>query len=178
MSTTKEFIVIAYTENHTGVLNRITTLYLRRKINIECLKVSESSIKGISRFSISAFTTESTIIKLVSQLRNIIDVIEVKYYTEQELIYQEMGLYKIAPANGLQEINEMHTLVNNCNARIVEVTSKFAIIERTGLREDIESLRKELDKKGLLLEFTRSGTVVLHRESTESILASKLKELK
>lgn len=177
MTEVKEYIVVAYTENHTGVLNRITTLYLRRKINIECLKVSESSIKGISRFVISAFTTEPTIIKLVNQLRNIIDVIEVTYYTGQELIYQEMGMYKIKPANELYEINELHALVNKWNARVVEVTMKFAVIERTGLREDIEALRLELEEKGKLLEFTRSGTVVLHRESTESILASKLKNL-
>ena len=51
----KEYIVIAFTENQIGVLNRITALYLRRKINIESLKVSESSIKGISMFVISAF---------------------------------------------------------------------------------------------------------------------------
>ena len=44
----QEYIVIAFTENQIGVLNRITGLYLRRKINIESLKVSESSIKGIS----------------------------------------------------------------------------------------------------------------------------------
>ena len=31
---TKEYIVIAFTENQIGVLNRITALYLRRKINI------------------------------------------------------------------------------------------------------------------------------------------------
>ncbi|MFQ8826812.1 MAG: hypothetical protein ACLR76_04550 [Alistipes sp.] len=49
---TKEYIVIAFTENQIGVLNRITALYLRRKINIESLKVSESSI-GVSACSSS-----------------------------------------------------------------------------------------------------------------------------
>ena len=63
---TKEYIVIAFTENQIGVLNRITALYLRRKINIESLKVSESSIRGISMFVISAFTTRETIDKLVN----------------------------------------------------------------------------------------------------------------
>lgn len=83
---TKEYIVIAFTENQIGVLNRITALYLRRKINIESLKVSESSIRGISMFVISAFTTRETIDKLVKQLRNIIDVIQVEYYSNEELI--------------------------------------------------------------------------------------------
>ena len=77
----KEYIVIAFTENQIGVLNRITALYLRRKINIESLKVSESSIKGISMFVISAFTTQEVIDKLAKQLRNIVEVIQVEYYS-------------------------------------------------------------------------------------------------
>ena len=39
----QEYIVIAITENQIGVLNRITSLYLRRKINIESLNVSVAS---------------------------------------------------------------------------------------------------------------------------------------
>ena len=106
---TKEYIVIAFTENQIGVLNRITALYLRRKINIESLKVSESSIRGISMFVISAFTTRETIDKLVKQLRNIIDVIQVEYYSNEELITQEIHLANLpdyALAGMLAEILE------------------------------------------------------------------------
>ena len=92
----KEYIVIAFTENQIGVLNRITALYLRRKINIESLKVSESSIKGISMFVISAFTTQEVIDKLAKQLRNIVEVIQVEYYSNDELITQEIALYKLS----------------------------------------------------------------------------------
>ena len=73
----QEYIVIAFTENQIGVLNRITGLYLRRKINIESLKVSESSIKGISMFVISAFTTHEIIERLVKQLRNMMELARV-----------------------------------------------------------------------------------------------------
>ena len=122
----QEYIVIAFTENQIGVLNRITGLYLRRKINIESLKVSESSIKGISMFVISAFTTHEIIERLVKQLRNIIDVIQVEFYSNEELITQEIALYKISA----------------------------------------EILRLD--------EFTRSGSVVLHRESVEEKLQGKI----
>lgn len=90
-----EYIVIAFTENHIGVLNRITSAYLRRKINIESLKVSESSVKGVSMFVISSYTTECIINKLVKQLRNIIDVIEVQFYTPDQLIAQDDPSYQL-----------------------------------------------------------------------------------
>ena len=42
----KQSVISAFTENHAGVLNRITSVFLRRKINIESIKVSESSEIG------------------------------------------------------------------------------------------------------------------------------------
>ena len=36
-------------------------------------------------------------------------------------------------------------------------------------REDIDAMRSELEQQQLLTEFTRSGTVVLHRDSVTSL---------
>ena len=165
----KEYIVIAFTENQIGVLNRITALYLRRKINIESLKVSESSIKGISMFVISAFTTQEIIEKLVRQLRNIIEVIQVEYYSDDELITQEIALYKIS-SKIVRESGTVDMLIRSWNARIIEMNPSFVVVEKTGTREEIEYLRAELESRKILLEFTRSGSVVLHRESLENTL--------
>lgn len=170
---TKEYIVIAFTENQIGVLNRITALYLRRKINIESLKVSESSIRGISMFVISAFTTHETIDKLVKQLRNIIDVIQVEYYSNEELITQEIALYKIT-SKIFRESGTVDRIVREWNARIIEMNPQYVVVEKTGTREDIDAMRSELEQQQLLTEFTRSGTVVLHRDSVEDKLQANL----
>lgn len=165
----KEYIVIAFTENQIGVLNRITALYLRRKINIESLKVSESSIKGISMFVISAFTTQEIIDKLVRQLRNIVEVIQVEYYSDDELITQEIALYKIS-SKIVRESGMVDMIIRSWNARIIEMNPSFVVVEKTGTREEIENLRAELESRKILQEFTRSGSVVLHRESLENTL--------
>lgn len=169
----KEYIVIAFTENQTGVLNRITALYLRRKINIETLKVSESSIKGISMFVISAFTTQEIIDKLAKQLRNIVEVIQVEYYSNDELITQEIALYKIS-SKIFEQSGTVDMIVREWNARIIEMNPSYVVVEKTGTREDIDTMRAELESKGLLTEFTRSGSVVLHREPVEGKLQEKL----
>ena len=145
----QEYIVIAFTENQIGVLNRITSLYLRRKINIESLKVSESSIKGISMFVISAFSTAETMDLLVKQLRNIIDVI-------------------------LKQSDTADRLIRQLNARIIEFNPDYVVVEKTGTREEIDRMRQMLSDENLLEEFTRSGSVVLHRESWEDKLQGKI----
>jgi acetolactate synthase I/III small subunit len=48
----QEYIITVYSENHIGLLTRITIVFTRRKINIESLTVSESAIKGVYKFTI------------------------------------------------------------------------------------------------------------------------------
>ena len=48
----KLYTIIAFAKNKPGILYRVANLFLRRKINIESLTVSETEVKGISRFTI------------------------------------------------------------------------------------------------------------------------------
>ncbi len=164
----KEYIVTVFSENQIGVLNRITAIYLRRKINIESLRVSESSIKGISMFIIAAFSSQDIMEKVVKQIRKIIEVLEAEYRTADELITQEMALYKISN-KAFSDNHSLEVITQNNNARIIEMSSEYIVVEMTGSREEIERLREELSSTGSLEQFSRSG-VVMHRESIEEKL--------
>lgn len=63
-----------FTENTPGVLYRITGLFLKRKINIESLTVSETENKGTSHFIIEINETHETVKKILKQLDRIIEV--------------------------------------------------------------------------------------------------------
>lgn len=168
MDTNKEYIISVFSENQAGVLNRITSVFLRRKLNIESLKVSETSIKGISMFTIVANTTRETAERVVEHINKIIDVIGAEYHTADQLITQEIALYKIDSSvlkNGkLEKITAKHS------ARVVEANREYTVIEVTGYKKDTEALRDELDAAGLLRQYTRSGTIALHRGSLEDRL--------
>lgn len=160
--------MIAFVNNQISVLNRITSSYLKRHINIESLNVSESFIKGISTVVISANTSVDTIDKIVNQLSNNIDIIYVDYYLQDDLIYKELGLYKIA-ADILDERSYFEYILNRSNGRIIEINNEYIIMEKSGTRMELEKLKEELEKKNVLTCYSRSGIVVLHRESIENI---------
>ena len=63
-----QYTLIIFTENKPGVLYRIADLFLRRKINIDSLTVSETERTGISRFTITVDTDSTTVEKIVKQL--------------------------------------------------------------------------------------------------------------
>jgi len=167
----REYILIAFTENQIGVLNRITACYLRRKINIESLKVSESSLKGVSMFVISSFTSLETITKITKHVSNFVEVLDVSYYESTELITQEIALYKVS-SDILSEGKRIDTTLT----RMIELSPTYIVLEKTGTREEIEATRDKLELSGHLIEFTRSGSVVLHRESIDKILANLIQK--
>ncbi|MCJ8289755.1 MAG: acetolactate synthase small subunit [Crocinitomicaceae bacterium] len=84
----KRFKLSVFTENMPGMLSRITIIFTRRKINIESLNVSESEVKGISRFKIVVHTSEEQIIKITKQLEKQVDVLKANYYSESDMLLQ------------------------------------------------------------------------------------------
>jgi acetolactate synthase I/III small subunit len=168
-----EYIVVAFVNNQISVLNRITSAYLKRHINIESLNVSESYIKGISTVVISAITTADITERIVNQLGNVIDIHNVNYYRPEELIYQELGLYKVH-TKILKQKKDCDFLLNQSNGRIIEINSDYVIVEKSGTRNELEKLRDKLDSKMLLAGYSRSGNVVLHREESIQNLLQKV----
>jgi acetolactate synthase-1/3 small subunit len=169
----QEFNITVFSENHIGLLTRITIVFTRRKINIESLTVSESAIKGIYKFTIVVHTTEDAVKKVVSQIEKIVDVLKAFYHTNEEMIYQEIALYKV-PTEALYESDQIESIVRNSGARILEITREYTVIEKTGHKEETQSLFEQLNQF-YVMQFIRSGRVALTRDAIER-LSEFLKE--
>lgn len=169
----QEYNISAFTENHIGLLNRITIIFTRRKINIESLTVSESAIKGISKFTIVILATEDTAQKVVKQIEKHVEVLKAYYHTNDQMIYQEVALYKVA-TDALMDTDLIEGLIRKYNARILEVTRDYTVIEKTGHKEETQDFFNQLNQFGVM-QFIRSGRVAITRSSTER-LSEFLKE--
>jgi acetolactate synthase-1/3 small subunit len=167
MSTTyninRKYISVVYTEDKVGMTNRLTLILTRRKMNIESLQTSETEVPGIFRFTIQLFTTAEMIRKVSKQFEKVVDVISAHYYLLDDVIMQEVALYKV-PTRELIGSDQIERLMRKHFARILYVEQEFLIIEKTGNHDEINALFRELEKYGLL-EFVRSGTLVITKES-------------
>lgn len=169
----QNYTISAFSENHIGLLNRITIIFTRRHVNIESLTVSASAIKGIHKFTIVVNDTREKVDKVVRQIEKLVEVLKAYYHTDEEVIYQEIALYKI-PTKALIEGDDLEKTIRKHNARILEVRPEYTVIEKTGYKEDYMALFEELRKYGVL-QFTSSGRVAVTRSSKE-LLATYLKE--
>lgn len=162
------YTLIVHSENIAGLLNQITAVFTRRQINIESLNVSASSIKGIHKYTITAWTTPDIIEKVVKQIERKIDVLQAHYFTDDEIYQHEVALYKLSTPEFTN--NPLASkLIRRCNARIVEVNPVFSIVEKNGMSEEITALYEELSALGCVLQFVRSGRVAITKTCFERV---------
>lgn len=161
----KEYTINIFSENYTGLLNRITIIFTRRKINIESLTVSESHLRGIHCFTIVIMSGEEAVRKVVQQIEKVVDVLKAFYYTSDQIIYQEIALYKV-PTASLTSGSAVEALVREYQVRILEVTPEYTVFEKTGHKEETQTLMIKLRQYGLL-EFIRSGRVAITKPMKE-----------
>ena len=62
------YTLLVYSENIAGILNQITAVFTRRQVNIESLNVSASSIEGVHKYTITAWSTPDQIEKITKPI--------------------------------------------------------------------------------------------------------------
>lgn len=159
----QEYTITVYTENHIGLLNRIAIIFSRRKINIDSLNTSPSEIEGIHRFTIVIDETEEVVSKLVRQIEKQVEVLKAYYNTPDEIIWQELALYKV-PTDVIAEKVKVERLLRQYGARAVVIRKDYTVFEATGQREETERLVEVLAPYGLI-EFVRSARVAIIKAS-------------
>ena len=167
MEEKKLYTLLVYSENVAGILNQVTAVFTRRQVNIESLNVSASSIPGVHKYTITAWSDEDQIIKIVH------------YFTDDQLFIRESGLYKLATQMVLEN-PEVSRTIRRYGGSIIEVNPTYTIVMKFGLTEDIISLFRALDTFGCVLQYTRSGRIAVTRgmqEQVSEFLESREQEL-
>lgn len=168
----KTFTISIYTENNIGLLNRISAIFQRRHINIESLTTSQSEIEGVNRFVIVVNITETQAIKIVKQIEKQVETLRAYYHRDEETIYTESCMFKIKSSLLFDE-PQIQNIIKDSDTRIVTVNKEFFVLEKSGRRHEIESLRRDLNVFGIM-QFVRSGRIAVTKDEmkiTEMLLA-------
>ena len=165
-STPREFTLSVLTEDKSGLINQLTIIFTKRKININSLNVSVTEVKGVSRFTIVIETSKDMIDNIVKQIRKLIDVLGAFVYEEDQIFYQEIALYKV-PKYAIADGKSVEDLVSKSGARILVVETDYMIIEKTGKARETHDLYQKLEPFGLL-EFIRSGRVAISKSTRKT----------
>jgi len=147
---------LVWTDNSPGVLLRLTTLFTRRKINVESLTVSATEQEGISRFTIAISTDPVIAATIGRQIERMIEVRRVFVFAEPDIVHREVALVRAH----LQPDDEGPLRERFADCKIVERGSRGALVQFTGTEGEISSLLSHLEPHGIT-EFVRSGRIAV-----------------
>ncbi len=159
----QEYTITVYTENQIGLLNRIAIIFSRRKINIESLNTSPSEVDSVHRFTIVITETEEVVRKLCRQIEKQVEVLKAYYNTQDEIVWQELALYKV-PTDIIAAEVKVERLLREHGAKAVVIRKDYTVFEVAGHREETDKLIKVLEPYGLI-EFVRSARVAIIKNS-------------
>ncbi len=165
----QEYIITVFSENKVGLLSQITTVFTCRNVNIESLTTSESALAGIHKFTIVVRTDPEKIEKFARQVEKRIDVLKVFVFTSDEVVQQEIALYKVTRSRNVEQLVRRH------NVRILEIDDDYIVVEKTGYKSETRELFELLQPYGVQ-QFVRSGTVAIVKSRRE-LLNEYLEEL-
>lgn len=161
------FTVTIFSEHCVGLLNQVSIIFTRRCLNIEDVSASRTSMEGIHRLTITVWSDRPMMEKVVAQIEKRIDVIRAYLYTDDDIIYQEIALYKVDTAELMKE-QYLERIIRHHNARILDITTDYTVIEKSGQPWETEALLEELKPYGVK-QFVRSGRVCVTKSPEEKL---------
>ncbi len=157
------FTIAVLVRNQFGVLNRVTSMFRRRRFNINCLTVSETESAEYSRITVSSEGENLEKQQLIDQLYKLPDVCSIKELHENDSVSCELMLIKIK--NEPETRNDVRNAAEAFEAKTVDYTRDSVVMQMTGSSQRIDAFI-DLMRDYTILEICRTGIVSLERGST------------
>lgn len=163
---TQLYTITVFTENNVGLLHQISMIFSRRCLNIESLTVSACSIEGVHKFTITCNSDREMMEHVVKQIEKRIDVLRAFLHTDDEIVFQEVALYKVPTSIVLS--HDIELIIRDNGARVLEIHPEYTIFEKTGHTDEIKHLFERLRPLGIR-QFVRSGRVAVTKATQELV---------
>lgn len=151
-------VVSILIENEAGALSRVVGLFSQRGYNIESLTVAPTEDPTLSRCTILTLGDPDEAEQITKQLHKLVDVLRVSEYMDGCGLERELVLMKM-PTPNRQMREEIRSLCQIFNARIIDVTPELYTLEYVGSSAEVDNFINTLSKCSDVLETVRSGVL-------------------
>lgn len=156
----KRYTVAVLVQNKFGVLNRVTSMFRRRRFNIDALTVSETESPDYSRITVIFDGDSASKKQLVEQLYKLPEVCSIKELDSDNSVSSELLLIKME--NSAETREEIRSAADAFDAKIVDYTRESVMMQVTGDSRRIDDFIN-LMRDYKILEICRTGIVSLER---------------
>ena len=159
----ERFSVAVLVNNQFGVLNRVTSMFRRRRFNISALTVSETESADFSRITVVFDGDDDNKEQLINQLYKLPDVSSIRELNSVESVSCELMLIKME--NNSETREDILTAAEAFGAKTVNYTKDAIMFRLTGDSVKIDEFIN-LMRDFNILEICRTGSVSLEKGAT------------
>lgn len=155
-----EFTLAVLVRNQYGVLNRVTSMFRRRRFNIMSLTVSETESPGFSRITVTSTGEDREKQQLIDQLYKLVDVSSIKELHERDSVSSELLLIKMK--NDPATRGDIRDAAQAFGARTADYARDAFVLQMTDSTGRIDAFI-DLMRDYTILEICRTGIVSLEK---------------
>ena len=155
-------IISALVQNEPGVLAHVAGMFAARAFNIDSLAVGRTDDPALSRMTIVVIGDDKVVEQVRKQLEKIVSVVKVQDFVGHDMVARDLMLLSVCAVP--EKRPEILALIEMFNAKVVDIGSKFIMIEVCGPESKIEAFIDSTRPYGIK-NVVRTGTVAMARYS-------------
>jgi len=161
MSDERTHVFTALVEHRPGVLQRISSLFARRKFNIESITVGSTDHPEIARMTIVTRGDDKVLEQINKQMNKLVNVIKVSDISPQDALVRELCIVKVNTPTDRQK-SQVIQYADVFRGNIVDVSPKTLSVELVGDTEKINAFLAMCRSLGIK-EIARTGATAIQR---------------
>jgi acetolactate synthase-1/3 small subunit len=161
MGEEKVHVFTALVEHKPGVLQRIASLFARRKFNIDSITVGATENPDIARMTIVTRGDDKVLEQISKQMNKLVNVIKVSDLKPENSICRELCIVKVnAPSE--KHRNHIIQYADVFRGNVIDVSPKSLSVEIIGDTDKINAFLNIMRSFGIK-EIARTGATALQR---------------
>ena len=156
----KKQCMVLLVENNSGVLARVSSLFMQRGFNIDSLTVSSTEIPHISRITVMTTGDSQTFSQIMKQTSKLVEAKMIFSVEPEFSLIREILMVKFSSAT--DELDTLKGIIEKFGANIIDMSHGCFVAELTESPQRVDEFLESV--KGFeMIEMCRSGAIALER---------------
>ncbi len=156
----KKQCMVILVENNSGVLARVSSLFMQRGFNIDSLTVSSTENPKISRITVMTTGDQKTFGQILKQTGKLVETKMIFSVEPSFSLIRELLLVKFSTEN--IDVSVLKKLIDDFGANIIDITNGCFVAELSASTQKIDDFL-EATKEYEMIEMCRSGAIAMER---------------
>lgn len=155
----KKQCMVILVENNSGVLARVSSLFMQRGFNIDSLTVSSTEDPKISRITVMTTGDQKNFSQILKQTAKLVETKMIFSVEPSFSLVRELLLVKFSTSNGVDELKDV---IERFGSTVIDIANGCFVVELSASSQKIDDFL-EATKNFEMIEMCRSGAIAMER---------------